>query len=195
MRLAGIVMGHASDAIIERGRKIAAHMLEAAPADIAFARDAFRDLLAIRAGHWDFDPEQVTGIAIGPVPVEELLFFVAIPICAILTLEAVRSVKGWTVLDSGAIHRTFEFANYKLAYEWMGRLFAYAYVSVTTQDVTPALSRRYGLGARRGADAGPGVVAKVMMVAAGRQKRGLRAEPGERGGTARKTGRSAEVVA
>lgn len=39
------------------------------------------------------------------------------------------SVKGWTVLDSGAIHRTFEFASYKLAYEWMGRLFAYAYVS------------------------------------------------------------------
>jgi S1-C subfamily serine protease len=28
---------------------------------------------------------------------------------------------------------------------------AYAYVGVTTQDVTPALSRRYGLGARRGA--------------------------------------------
>lgn len=39
------------------------------------------------------------------------------------------SVKGWTVLDSGAIHRTFEFSNYKLAYEWMGRLFAYTYVS------------------------------------------------------------------
>jgi pterin-4a-carbinolamine dehydratase len=39
------------------------------------------------------------------------------------------SVKGWTVLESGAIHRTFEFSNYKLAYEWMGRLFAYSYVS------------------------------------------------------------------
>ena len=40
-----------------------------------------------------------------------------------------KSVKGWTVLESGAIHRTFEFANYKLAYEWMGRLFAYSYTS------------------------------------------------------------------
>ncbi len=57
------------------------------------------DLLAIRAGHWDFDPTQVTGIALGALPLEELLFFVAIPICAILTLEAVRSVKGWTVGD------------------------------------------------------------------------------------------------
>lgn len=57
------------------------------------------DLLAIRAGHWDFDPEQVTGLSLGPVPVEELLFFVAVPICAILTLEAVRAVKGWTVGD------------------------------------------------------------------------------------------------
>ncbi len=57
------------------------------------------DLLAIRAGHWDFDPAQVTGIAVAGLPIEELLFFVAIPICAILTLEAVRAVKGWTVGD------------------------------------------------------------------------------------------------
>lgn len=57
------------------------------------------DLLAIRAGHWDFDPAQVTGLALGGLPIEELLFFVAIPICAILTLEAVRAVKGWTVGD------------------------------------------------------------------------------------------------
>src|SRR6202012_3329162 len=34
MRLAGIVMGNASDAIIEKGRKIAAHMLETAEDDI-----------------------------------------------------------------------------------------------------------------------------------------------------------------
>lgn len=39
------------------------------------------------------------------------------------------SVKGWTVLDSGAIHRSFVFDNYRLAYEWMGRLFAYGYVA------------------------------------------------------------------
>ena len=57
------------------------------------------DVLAIRAGHWDYDPEQVTGISLGGLPLEELLFFVVIPICAILTLEAVRAVRGWTVGD------------------------------------------------------------------------------------------------
>lgn len=39
----------------------------------------------------------MTAIAFGALPHEELLFFVAIPICAILALEAVRSVKGGTI--------------------------------------------------------------------------------------------------
>lgn len=41
MRLAGIVMGNASDAIVEKGKKIAAHMLETAEDDIAFAEGRF----------------------------------------------------------------------------------------------------------------------------------------------------------
>jgi len=41
MRLAGIVMGDASDAIVEKGKKIAAHMLETAEDDIAFANGRF----------------------------------------------------------------------------------------------------------------------------------------------------------
>jgi lycopene cyclase domain-containing protein len=57
------------------------------------------DLLAIDAGHWDYDPEQVTGVQLGALPLEELLFFVVIPICAVLTLEAVRAVKGWRIGD------------------------------------------------------------------------------------------------
>ena len=57
------------------------------------------DVLAIRAGHWSYDAEQVTGITLGVLPLEELLFFIAIPICAVLTLEAVRAVKGWPVGD------------------------------------------------------------------------------------------------
>ena len=57
------------------------------------------DLLAIRAGHWDYDPTQTTGISLGSLPLEELLFFVVIPICAVLTLEAVRAVRGWRVGD------------------------------------------------------------------------------------------------
>ncbi|MGH6671751.1 MAG: xanthine dehydrogenase family protein molybdopterin-binding subunit [Xanthobacteraceae bacterium] len=41
MRLAGIVMGNASDAIVDKGKKIAAHMLETAADDIAFAAGRF----------------------------------------------------------------------------------------------------------------------------------------------------------
>ncbi|MGO8924408.1 MAG: xanthine dehydrogenase family protein molybdopterin-binding subunit [Xanthobacteraceae bacterium] len=41
MRIAGIVMGNASDAVIEKGRKIAAHMLETAEDDIGFAAGRF----------------------------------------------------------------------------------------------------------------------------------------------------------
>ncbi len=58
------------------------------------------DLYAIARGHWDFDPEQTTGVLLpGGIPIEEIAFFVAIPICAILTLEAVRAVRGWPVGD------------------------------------------------------------------------------------------------
>ncbi len=41
MRLAGIVMGNASDLVIDKGKKIAAHMLETAEDDIAFASGRF----------------------------------------------------------------------------------------------------------------------------------------------------------
>ena len=58
------------------------------------------DLYAIAAGHWWFDPDQTTGIVLpGGVPIEEILFFAVIPLAAILTLEAVRSVKGWPAGD------------------------------------------------------------------------------------------------
>ena len=57
------------------------------------------DVLAILAGHWAYDPEQVTGVSLGVLPLEELVFFLVIPVCAVLTLEAVRAVKGWQVGD------------------------------------------------------------------------------------------------
>jgi lycopene cyclase domain-containing protein len=53
------------------------------------------DLWAIRAGHWTFDPAQTTGVRLpGGLPIEELLFFVVVPVCAILGFEAVRTVRG-----------------------------------------------------------------------------------------------------
>lgn len=57
------------------------------------------DVLATRAGHWSFDLSQTWGVTIAGLPVEELMFFVVVPIASILTLEAVRSVRGWTVGD------------------------------------------------------------------------------------------------
>ena len=33
----------------------------------------------------------------GGLPIEELVFFLVIPLASILTLEAVRAVKGWDV--------------------------------------------------------------------------------------------------
>ncbi|HET9442808.1 MAG TPA: lycopene cyclase domain-containing protein [Acidimicrobiales bacterium] len=49
------------------------------------------DLFAIARDHWNFNPRYTTGweLPLG-LPVEELSFFVAIPICTLLTLEAVR---------------------------------------------------------------------------------------------------------
>ena len=57
------------------------------------------DVLAIRAGHWGYDPRQTTGLLLGNVPVEELLFFLVVPTCSILSLEAVRVVRGRRVED------------------------------------------------------------------------------------------------
>ncbi|QWC86981.1 lycopene cyclase domain-containing protein [Nocardioidaceae bacterium] len=50
------------------------------------------DLIGIAREHWDFNPRYVTGLQLGPLPIEELVFFVAIPICTVLTWEAVGSI-------------------------------------------------------------------------------------------------------
>jgi lycopene cyclase domain-containing protein len=58
------------------------------------------DAYAIANDHWFFNPELTTGIY-GPlgIPLEEYLFFLIIPIAAILTLEGVNNflptVKQW----------------------------------------------------------------------------------------------------
>jgi lycopene cyclase domain-containing protein len=60
------------------------------------------DLYAISRGHWSFDPGQTTGVVLpGRLPLDELLFFLVVPVCAILTLEAVRRVRGWPAGDEG----------------------------------------------------------------------------------------------
>lgn len=60
------------------------------PAVLVFA---IWDIVAIARGHWRFDPTYVTGLQLpGDLPVEELVFFIVIPICGLLTLEAVRRI-------------------------------------------------------------------------------------------------------
>jgi lycopene cyclase domain-containing protein len=54
------------------------------------------DYLATAAGWWWFDEQFVTGVFIGILPLEELMFFLVVPICALLTFEAVRRLRpGW----------------------------------------------------------------------------------------------------
>ncbi|MEP6599090.1 MAG: lycopene cyclase domain-containing protein [Actinomycetota bacterium] len=49
------------------------------------------DLYAIHRGQWTYDRRYLTGVFLpGRLPIEELLFFLVIPTCAVLTLEAVR---------------------------------------------------------------------------------------------------------
>jgi lycopene cyclase domain-containing protein len=52
------------------------------------------DVLATRAGHWSFDAGQVLTPRLAGLPLEELAFFVVIPLCAVLGYEAVRKVRG-----------------------------------------------------------------------------------------------------
>ena len=53
------------------------------------------DAVAIARGHWSYSSGQTTGwILPGGVPVEELAFFLVIPVCGLLTYEAVGTVLG-----------------------------------------------------------------------------------------------------
>jgi lycopene cyclase domain-containing protein len=59
------------------------------------------DAAAVRAGWWHYDSRYLVGVTLpGRLPVEEVLFFVVIPVCAVLTLEAVRRRRPqWTIGD------------------------------------------------------------------------------------------------
>jgi len=53
------------------------------------------DMAAIAAHHWSYDRAQTTGVLLpGRLPLEELLFFIVVPVCAILGFEAVRKRLG-----------------------------------------------------------------------------------------------------
>ena len=51
------------------------------------------DMIAIARDHWSYNPRYVTGWELPfDLPVEELVFFLVIPLCSLLTYEAVRRV-------------------------------------------------------------------------------------------------------
>jgi lycopene beta-cyclase len=54
------------------------------------------DLIAVARDHWEFSEKLTTGWEILPgFPVDEVVFFLAIPVCALLTFEAVRNSLEW----------------------------------------------------------------------------------------------------
>lgn len=59
------------------------------------------DVLAIHQGTWYYDDGYLVGTRLpGRLPLEELLFFLVIPTCAVLTLEAVRARRpSWLIGD------------------------------------------------------------------------------------------------
>lgn len=51
------------------------------------------DVIAIARDHWTYNDIYVTGAQLpGDLPIEELVFFIVIPICSLLTYEAVKRV-------------------------------------------------------------------------------------------------------
>ena len=53
-------------------------------------------LYAIGQGHWDYSATRTLDVRLpGGIPVEEVLFFLVVPLASVLALEAVRTVTGW----------------------------------------------------------------------------------------------------
>jgi lycopene cyclase domain-containing protein len=54
------------------------------------------DAVAIAAHVWTYNPQYISGLELpGSLPVEELLFFVVVPLCGLLTYNAVDTILGW----------------------------------------------------------------------------------------------------
>ncbi|MGV0836745.1 lycopene cyclase domain-containing protein [Mycolicibacterium thermoresistibile] len=54
------------------------------------------DGIAIAFDVWTYNPQYLTGVMLpAGFPLEEVLFFVVIPLCALLTYNAVDTILGW----------------------------------------------------------------------------------------------------
>jgi lycopene cyclase domain-containing protein len=73
--------------VLRRWRRLAVAVLPVAAVFLAW------DLAAVAAGQWRYDLRQVCGLRLpGGLPLEEVLFFLVVPVCAVLGFEAVRAV-------------------------------------------------------------------------------------------------------
>jgi lycopene cyclase domain-containing protein len=83
--------------VYARWRRLAVAVL---PVLVAFGA---WDVAAIHAHWWRYDDAYLVGVTLpGHLPLEELLFFLVIPVCAVLTLEAVRARRpDWLIGDEG----------------------------------------------------------------------------------------------
>ena len=80
--------------VLARPRRLA---LTIAPVVVVFF---LWDAYAVSQGHWWFDTDRILGLyAPWNVPIDEIGFFIVIPLASVLTLEAVRSVRGWPAGD------------------------------------------------------------------------------------------------
>ena len=80
--------------VLRRWRRL---LLSVLPVALVFA---LWDVYAIASGHWWFDEARITGVRLpGDLPIDEVVFFLLVPVAAILTLEAVRSATGLPVGD------------------------------------------------------------------------------------------------
>jgi len=74
--------------VYARWRKL---LLAIAPSVVVFVA---WDIYAIHSGQWTFNLDRMTGVILpGGLPVEEALFFLVIPVCAVLTFEGVRRLR------------------------------------------------------------------------------------------------------
>jgi lycopene cyclase domain-containing protein len=80
--------------VYRRVRRLVLTLLPVVPVFLAW------DVYAVSRAQWSFDRSQLLGPRLpGGLPLEEVAFFLVVPLAAVLTLEAVRTVRGWTVGD------------------------------------------------------------------------------------------------
>lgn len=74
--------------VLAQGRRLGSTLLVAGTPFLCW------DFYAVSRDHWSFDAEQTVGVRVpGGLPVEEVAFFVVIPLAIILSFEAVRAVR------------------------------------------------------------------------------------------------------